>query len=86
MNSQEIQDSVYEWALSKDFTAPYGVLTGEYTNKKNKKYKCVTFGYARTLDASVEIYNRKFIVVKTNRHGSQVFNDYDSLMIFLETL
>jgi hypothetical protein len=86
MNSQEIQQSIYEWALSKNFTAPYGVIEGEHTNRKGKKYKAVTFGYARTLDATVEIYNRNFIVVRTNQHGSQVFKDYTSMMQFLETL
>ncbi len=86
MNSGEIQKSVYEWALTKNFTAPYGVLEGEFTSKKGKKYKAVTFGRARTLDATVEIYNRNFIVVRTSRHGSQAFNDYASMMQFLETL
>jgi hypothetical protein len=86
MNSQEIQQSVYEWALSKNFTAPYGVIEGEHINRKGKKYKAVAFGYARTLDATVEIYNRNFIVVRTSRHDSQVFKDYTSMMQFLETL
>ena len=86
MNSEQIQQQVYDWALAKNFTAPYGVLTGEHTNQKGTKYRAVTFGRARTLDATVEIYNRNFIAVKTNRHGLQVFKDYDSLMQFLETL
>jgi hypothetical protein len=81
-----MQESIYQWALTKNFSAPYGVIVSEHTNKKGKKYKAVTFGRARTLDAEVEIYNRNFIVVKTNRHGLQVFKDYDSLMQFLETL
>lgn len=81
-----MQESIYQWALTKNFSAPYGVLSSEHTNKKGKKYKAVTFGRARTLDAEVEIYNRNFIVVKTNRHDLQVFKDYDSLMQFLETL
>jgi hypothetical protein len=86
MNSQEIQNSIYEWAQGKNFTAPYGVLTGEYTNKKGKKYRAVTFGRARTLDATVEIYNRNFIILRTNRNGTEVFNDYVTLMTRLETL
>lgn len=86
MNSVEIQESIYQWALTKNFTAPYGILTSEHVNKKGKKYKAVTFGRARTLDATVEIYNRNFIVVKTSRHDLQVFKDYDLLMQFLETL
>jgi hypothetical protein len=86
MNSQEIQNAIYEWAKGKNFTAPYGVLTGEYTNKKGKKYHAVTFGRARTLDATVEIYNRNFIVLKTSNYGIEVFKDYVTLMTKLEML
>jgi hypothetical protein len=86
MNSEEIQNAVYEWALTKNFTAPYGVLTGEFKSQKGTKYRAVTFGRARTLDATVEIYNRNFMVLRTSRDGSEVFKDYDSLMIRLETL
>lgn len=86
MNSEEIQNAVYEWACSKNFTAPYGVLTGEFTSRKGLKYRAVTFGRARTLDATVEIYNRKFIVLRTSRDGSEIFNDYATLMAKLETL
>ena len=86
MNSQQIQEAVYEWAKGKNFTAPYGVLTGEYINKKGKKYRAVTFGRARTLDATVEIYNRNFLILRTSRDGSEVFNDYATLMVRLETL
>ena len=86
MNSQEIQDAVYNWAVAQNFSAPYGVLTGEHVNKKGSKFRAVTFGRARTLDATVEIYNRNFIVVRTSRHGSQTFKDAASMQSFLETL
>jgi 2-oxoglutarate dehydrogenase complex dehydrogenase (E1) component-like enzyme len=86
LNSDEIQQAIYDWALAQDFTAPYGVLEGKHTSVKGRPYKSVTFGRARTLDATVLIFNRNFIVVKTNRHGDQQFNSYDSVMKFLETL
>ena len=86
MNSQEIQDAVYNWAVAQNFSAPYGVLTGEHVNKKGSKYRAVTFGRARTLDATVEIYNRKFMLVRTNIHGTQVFNDVVIMQQFLNTL
>ena len=86
MNSQEIQDAVYNWAVAQNFSAPYGVITGDHVNKKGIKYKSVTFGRARTLDATVEIYNRNFIVVRTSRHGSQSFKDALSMQRFLETI
>ena len=86
MNSAEIQEAVYQWAVNNQFDAPYGVIVGEGKNQKGTKHKNVTFGRCRTLDAMVSIFNRNFIVVVTNRHGKQVFKSYDELMIFLNTL
>jgi hypothetical protein len=86
MNSQEIQAAVYDWAISQNFSAPYGVLTGEHVNKKGSKYRAVTFGRARTLDATVEIYNRNFLILKTNRNGTEVFKNFESLMDRLKGL
>lgn len=86
MNSQEISDNVYNWACQQNFTAPYGVLQGQHVNKKGVKYLSVTFGRARTLDATVEIYNRNFMLVRTNRHGSQVFKTVADLQQFLDTI
>jgi hypothetical protein len=86
MNSLEIQESIYNWALNHGFTAPYGVLMGEHTNSKGTRYLTVTFGYARTLDATVEIYNRKFMVLRTSLHGSQVFRDVANLQQTLDAL
>jgi len=87
MNSQEISDAVYNYAMSRsDFTAPYGVLQGEHVNKKGTKYKSVTFGRARTLDATVEIYNRNFIILRCSGVADQVFNNYSDLMVALQGL
>ena len=81
MNSKEIAESVYQWALQQNFTAPYGVLgPSEHINSKGRKFVAVTFGYARTLDATVEVYNRNFILLRTSSWGSEVFKDYNSLM------
>lgn len=88
MNSQEIQFSVYSYLTSRghEFDAPYGILQGEHTNPKGTKYKSVTFGRARKLDATVEIYNRKFILLRTSRTGSTVYKDFDSLIEALRSL
>ena len=80
MNSESIRESVYNWALQQNFTAPYGVLEGCHLSKKGTKYHSVTFGHARTLDATVEIYNRNFLLLRTNTHGLEVFKNYDDLM------
>lgn len=72
MKSQEIQDLVEQWARSKNFTAPYGILTGQHVSRNGRKYLSVTFGHARTLDATVEIYNENFIVLRTSRTFSKV--------------
>lgn len=86
MDSLVIQSAIVEWAKTKNFTAPYGILSGEFTNKKGVKYKSVTFGRARTLDATVEIYNRNFMILRTSRYDTEVFKDYISLEKRLETL
>jgi len=86
MNSQQILDSLEQWAQNKDFTAPYGILTGSHVNQKGKKYLSITFGRARTLDATVEIYNRNFMILRTNRMGSQVFKNVTDLQQILDTL
>lgn len=86
MKSIEIQEAIFKWAVDKNFNAPYGVLQGEYTNSKGKKYKTVTFGRARTLDATVEIYNEKFIILRTNAIHSKLFKSYEFLKKELETL
>lgn len=86
MNSQAIQDAIVRWATSTNYTAPYGVLTGDHVSSKGTKYKSVTFGRARTLDCTVNIYNRNFITVNTNRHGNQVFRNYTDCQTFLNTL
>jgi len=87
MNSQTIQDQIYQWVINKGvFDAPYGVLTGTLQNRKGRKYLSVTFGRARTLDATVEIYNRNFILLKTSRGHNEVFKNVADLQQILDTL
>lgn len=86
MNSQQIQTHIEQWAQGRNFTAPYGILTGSHVNKKGVKYLAVTFGRARTLDATVEIYNRNFLILRTSRAGSQVFRSVADLQQALDTL
>lgn len=86
IDSKQIQDMVFKWAKSKQFSAPYGVLTGEHINKKGKKFLSVVFGRARTLDVCVEIYNRNFMLVKTNRNYPEIFKNVEDLKSYLETL
>jgi hypothetical protein len=85
VNSEQIQETVYQWAVNHNFAAPYGVLTGEHTNAKGSKYRSVTFGYARTLDATIEIYNRNFIVVRTSNSVTEVVKSFDDLMKLLKS-
>jgi hypothetical protein len=86
MNSQQILSHIEQWASTKGFNAPYGILTGSHVNEKGNKYLSITFGRARTLDATVEIYNRNFIVLRTSRSGSQVFKSVTDLQQVLNQL
>ena len=83
-----IQQSVYQWAVSNSqkFNAPYGILEGQHVNKVGRKYRSVTFGRSRTLDATVNIYGDTFIQVRTSRHSSQIFKNVADMQQFLNTL
>lgn len=85
MNSREIQEAIYQQCLSQDFTAPYGVLSGEHVSKKGTKYLSVTFGRARTLDATVMIYNSNFMILRTT-YERVIFKSFDELMEKIKTL
>ncbi len=68
MSNETIQNELYEYILSKGvFDAPYGVLLSDHVSKKGFKSKAITFGRARTLDATIEIYNRKYFILKASR-------------------
>lgn len=86
MKSIDIQNQIEEWCHTKNFNAPYGILTGKYKNKKGREYLSITFGRARTLDATVEIYNQNFMILRTSRNQSEVYKSIDDLMIELEKL
>lgn len=82
----EVFDSIYAAVNDTDFNAPYGVLDGTGVSPSGKKYKSITFGRARTLDAEVRIYGSSFIIIRTSRHGQQVFRDATSAIDFIKTL
>ena len=86
MNSQAILNTIETWVKSKNFSAPYGVLTNSHVNKKGVKYLSITFGRARTLDATVEIYNRNFMILRTSRTGSTVYKNFADLQTALNTI
>lgn len=86
INSQQILHSIEAWAHSGDFNAPYGVLTGSHVNKNGRKFLSITFGRAGTLDATVEIYNRHFMILRDSRWGSRVFKNFADLEQALHTL
>lgn len=87
MKSIEIQEKVYEILKGKNFTAPYGILLSEQLSKNGKKYKSVTFGYARTRDYELQIYNKTFMVLRDSAaYNNRIFNSYEDLENHLNTL
>lgn len=86
MNSAAIIDHIESWAKTRNFDAPYGILTGEHTTKSGRKYLSITFGRARTLDATVEVYNRNWLVLRSSRHGRMSYRSLDELQTALDTL
>jgi len=51
----------------RTFSAPYGVIEGSGVSKSGRKHKSITFGVARLLDAHLQYYGPKFIVIQA--HG-----------------
>jgi len=61
---EQIQERLVEYLESKDyFNAPYGVLEGIRQIGKGK-IREITFGVSRYLDASIEIWTPKKLIVK----------------------
>jgi len=83
MKSEQIQETVYNWAKNRKFTAPYGVLTGNHSSPSGRKYRGVTFGFARTRDVEVRIYNRNFFVIRDSVLGITMMKSFDLLMEYL---
>lgn len=54
---EQLQNEIAEWLMSQSkFNAPYGVLTG--MQKLGRGFaRTITFGIARTLDATIHIYS-----------------------------
>jgi len=84
MSSKEIQEQILNWAYEQNFTAPYGVVDGKGRSPKGKMYLGVTFGYARTLDATVRIFNRNFMIYESSAGEREIFADSNNLMAFLK--
>lgn len=56
---------VYDWIKAHpEYNAPWGVLE---STSADRRYRSVTFGRARCLDAEVRIYSPKFVLVRWAR-------------------
>lgn len=78
----QLHADIVEWIRSQPrcFTAPYGVLTGLYQNPRGYgKYRTITFGIARTLDAVLTIWSPKKLILVSSRDGGTPteFNDVE---------
>lgn len=61
---EQIQETLTEYLESKNyFDAPYGVIAGIQKMGKGK-IREITFGVSRYLDASIQIWTSKKIVVR----------------------
>lgn len=78
---QLLQNDIVAWLTERAhiFTAPYGILASDPTafDGMRGKARLITFGIARTLDATLTIWSPKRLELKTNR-GDRVFYNVDS--------
>lgn len=66
------------------WTAPYGILESRSTDRK---YRSITFGIARTLDAEIRIYGPHYITLRYRRGRAtlyEVFHNMDDIEPFLK--
>ena len=64
---EEIQHRLADW-MQTWTTAPYGVLTSLYSREDGPgKARIITFGLARTLDATLFIWSAKRFELKSSR-------------------
>ena len=86
--SQAIAERVSSWLKEQGrFSAPYGIIC-EFNKPTptRKKHWIVVFGYARALDATIQIFNRNWIVYRDSRDGQTVFKSETDLMEKLKSL
>jgi hypothetical protein len=81
-----LQAKIENYLHEKNFDAPYGILTGGWTNKKGRKYLSVTFGRRRTLDVELQIYSSKFIVARSSLHGYDLLQTEKDLFEYIDSL
>ncbi len=70
------------------FDAPYGIIGGL---SKDKKYRSITFGVARALDAELRIYSPSFILVRWQggvrdmpHKGTEKFHTLRAALAFID--
>jgi hypothetical protein len=85
MNNEQLHFSDLLSAIENNnrWTAPYGVIAGEGKSKKGKKYRSITFGVARYLDASILYFAPTYIVVQAQ--GGLAYK-YEGLYKSIESL
>jgi hypothetical protein len=86
MTRDAVAEEIYQYCQRRDFNAPYGILMGNHTNKTGKKFIEITFGRARTLDATVSVYGPKFILIKTSRGHSDIYRSLPDAIKYLDRL
>ena len=75
---EQLQQDLAAW-LNTWQTAPYGVIAGMHTpENKRGKARTLTFGLARTLDATLYIWSGKFLQLSSSRAAEdRVFTSVD---------
>lgn len=79
---EQLQQDFVAWLQEQPrvWTAPYGILDGK---SGDGKYRTVTFGIARALDAEVRIYGPRYFVLHSSADGWLKFASYADLVHFL---
>ena len=82
----DLQNRLEAFLNDNGLNEVYGVLGGGETTKlaNGKMVRTLSFCKARTLDGEVMIWGPKYIVVTTNRTGTDIFESVDDVEAFLK--
>ncbi len=79
---EQLQLDFIAWLQARRdcWSAPYGILDGR---SGDGKYRTVTFGIARALDAEVRIYGPRYLLLHSSADGWMKFTAYDAMIDYL---
>ena len=86
MTRDEAAETLYSHIMDAGFNAPYGVLINQGKSHSGKPCVKISFGRARTLDATLSVFSPRFIHLKTSQRQNEIFKTLEDTIDALKRL